>query len=71
MALVAVAKRITASGVLQYPKRPALVEIGVALSNPRAMALYQRLGFVEDRVINLDLGSGAEPVMYLKIALRS
>lgn len=41
------------------------VEIGVALNNPRAMALYQRLGFQEDRVINLDLGHGVEAVMYL------
>jgi ribosomal protein S18 acetylase RimI-like enzyme len=45
------------------------VEIGVALSNPRALALYQRLGFVEDRVINLDLGSGPEPVSYLVMSL--
>lgn len=45
------------------------VEIGVAMSNPRALALYRRLGFVDDRVINLDLGSGAEPVIYLVMAL--
>ena len=45
------------------------VEIGVALSNPRALALYQRLGFQEDRVIHLDLGKGAEPVMYLVMPL--
>jgi [ribosomal protein S18]-alanine N-acetyltransferase len=41
------------------------VEIGVALSNPRALALYRRLGFEQDRIINLDLGDGPEPVMYL------
>jgi ribosomal protein S18 acetylase RimI-like enzyme len=45
------------------------VEIGVALANPRAMALYQRLGFRQDRIINLDLGSGPEPVMYLIMPL--
>ncbi len=45
------------------------VEIGVALSNPRALALYQRLGFKQDRVINLDLGQGVEPVMYLTMHL--
>ncbi len=47
--------------------RMSKVEIGVALSNPRALALYQRLGFVEDRIINLDLGHGPEPVMYLTL----
>jgi len=45
------------------------VEIGVALTNPRAMTLYQRLGFHQDRIINLDLGNGPEPVMYLTMAL--
>jgi N-acetylglutamate synthase len=45
------------------------VEIGVALNNPRALSLYQRLGFQEDRIINLDLGHGPEPVMYLTMRL--
>jgi ribosomal protein S18 acetylase RimI-like enzyme len=45
------------------------VEIGVAMSNPRALALYQRLGFVENRMINLDLGGGPEPVIYLVMSL--
>jgi ribosomal protein S18 acetylase RimI-like enzyme len=47
------------------------VEIGVALSNPRALALYQRLGFKQDRIINLDIGHGSEPVMYLIMQLTS
>ena len=46
------------------------VEIGVAMSNPRAYALYRRLGFQTDRIINLDLGSGPEPVMYLMMPLK-
>jgi ribosomal protein S18 acetylase RimI-like enzyme len=41
------------------------VEIGAALSNPRALALYRRLGFADDRRVMLDLGKGAEPVIYL------
>ncbi|MEP7288488.1 MAG: GNAT family N-acetyltransferase [Chloroflexota bacterium] len=41
------------------------VEIGVAMTNPRAYALYRRLGFQESRIVNLDLGSGPEAVMYL------
>lgn len=41
------------------------LEIGVALSNPRALALYRRLGFIDGRTIDLNLGSGPEPVLYL------
>ena len=41
------------------------VEIGGAESNPRAVALYERLGFHRRRVVFLDLGSGPEPVIYL------
>jgi ribosomal protein S18 acetylase RimI-like enzyme len=43
----------------------AKVEIGSALNNPRALALYRRLGFRDDRIIDLDLGDGIQPVMYL------
>jgi ribosomal-protein-alanine N-acetyltransferase len=41
------------------------VEIGAALDNPRAIALYRRLGFHEERIITLDLGDGPQPVIYL------
>jgi ribosomal protein S18 acetylase RimI-like enzyme len=51
--------------------RMSEVEIGVALNNPRALALYQRLGFAEDRIITLDLGQGPEPVMYLTMRLNT
>lgn len=47
----------------------AKVEIGAALDNPRAIALYRRLGFHEDRIIPLDLGDGPQPVMYLSMAV--
>ena len=44
----------------------AWVEIGVAKANPRALALYRRLGFVHrERERILDLGKGMEPVTYL------
>jgi len=46
------------------------VEIGVALSNPRALALYQRLGFKPDRTLDLDLGHGYEPVLYLMFRMQ-
>jgi len=45
------------------------VEIGAALSNARALALYRRLGFIDTRTLTLDLGSGPEPVLYLTIGL--
>jgi ribosomal protein S18 acetylase RimI-like enzyme len=44
------------------------VEIGVAESNPRAMALYRKLGFRDDRKLMLDIGSGMEPVRYMMIS---
>lgn len=45
------------------------VEIGVAARNQRALALYRRLGFREDRTLNLDVGDGLEPVMFLQLDL--
>lgn len=48
------------------------VEIGAAMSNPRALALYQRLGFAPQRVIDIQLNGGLpEPVMYLAMPLES
>jgi ribosomal protein S18 acetylase RimI-like enzyme len=44
------------------------VEIGVAESNPRAMSLYRRLGFRNDRRLTLDIGSGMEPVRYMMMS---
>ena len=43
------------------------VEIGVASSNPRALSLYRRLGFVDAYSINLKLQETREPVMYLRL----
>lgn len=42
-----------------------MLEIGAALSNPRAIELYRRLGFRDGRVVTLELASGPEPVLYL------
>jgi ribosomal protein S18 acetylase RimI-like enzyme len=47
------------------------LEIGVAQSNPRARALYQRLGFVEARAVQIDLGEGPETVWYLAKSLEA
>lgn len=46
------------------------VEIGAADSNPRAAALYRRLGFRDSRRVLLELGGGPEPVLYLSKTLR-
>jgi ribosomal protein S18 acetylase RimI-like enzyme len=45
------------------------VEIGVALRNARVLRLYRSLGFDYGRTLDLDLGSGPEPVMYLWMRL--
>lgn len=49
-------------------KAPA-VEIGAALSNPRAVALYRRLGFEDSHTIMLNLGIGKETVLFLRLEL--
>ena len=49
----------------------SIVEIGVALSNTRALKLYRRLGFRDYRTIQVDLGQGPEPVLYLEKELSS
>ncbi len=49
----------------------SVLEIGVALSNPRALALYRRLGFADHHTIRLDLGSGLESVLYLYKSLQT
>lgn len=49
----------------------ARVEIGVALNNPRALALYRRLGFSDNRIVQLDLNGERTPVLYLELAVES
>jgi ribosomal protein S18 acetylase RimI-like enzyme len=48
-----------------------ILEIGVALSNPRALVLYRRLGFTDHHTVSIDLGNGPEPVLYLYKTLDS
>ena len=63
------------TATIQYLVRAAremlapAIEAGVALSNPHALTLYQRLGFVDDDIISLDLGDCLEPVLYLRLPL--
>ena len=49
----------------------ARIEIGVALNNPRALALYRRLGFVDQRTVHLDLNGVRTPVLYLELVVES
>jgi ribosomal protein S18 acetylase RimI-like enzyme len=49
--------------------RVQMLEIGVALSNPRALALYRRLGFMDHHTVQIDLGCGIEAVLYLNKTL--
>jgi ribosomal protein S18 acetylase RimI-like enzyme len=39
------------------------------MTNQRALALYRRLGFQDSYTLQLDLGEGVEPVLYLAIDL--
>ena len=63
------------TAIIQYLVRAARemhasnIEIGVAYSNPGALALYRRLGFKDDHDVMLNLGQGLEPVLYLQLDL--
>ncbi len=46
------------------------VEIGAALDNPRAAALYRRLGFADSHTVLINMGKGAEHVLFLRLNLR-
>ncbi|PJF35734.1 MAG: hypothetical protein CUN49_09050 [Candidatus Thermofonsia Clade 1 bacterium] len=50
-------------------ERRALIEIGVAHSNKRALALYRRLGFRFERTLLLNVGQGLEPIHYLTLSV--
>lgn len=61
------------TAIIQYlthysiEEKIACVELGVAESNPRAYKLYRKLGFTESYKLELDLGDGREPVIYLSL----
>jgi GNAT superfamily N-acetyltransferase len=46
-------------------------EIGAALSNPRAAALYHRLGFEDSHTVLVNLGKGKEHVLFLRLNLHA
>lgn len=45
------------------------VEIGAAVSNPRAAALYRRLGFEDSHHLTMQLEQGTEKVLFLRLSL--
>jgi ribosomal protein S18 acetylase RimI-like enzyme len=47
-------------------RRFKIIEIGVLASNVRALTLYQRLGFVEHRVLYHQTPDGNDQVLYLQ-----
>lgn len=64
------------TAIIQYLVRTAremhseCVEIGAALSNSGAVALYRHLGFRDSFTQTMNLGNGDEPVLYLRLKLR-
>ena len=42
-------------------------EIGVALDNPRAAALYRQLGFEDSHTVMMDLERGKEKILFLRL----
>lgn len=59
--------------LIQSIAKPSLeaIEIGAASNNPRALALYRRLGFVDSHKRQLNLGQGSEEVLYLRLNLKN
>lgn len=64
------------TALIQYLVRVAFdlgakcIEIGAAESNIRAIDLYHRLGFVDQRVIEMSLGQDQrEPVIYMELPM--
>jgi ribosomal protein S18 acetylase RimI-like enzyme len=45
------------------------IEIGAALTNPRAVALYRRLGFEDSHTVMLNLDNGKEKVLFLRLTV--
>ena len=61
------------TALIQYLVRTAqemhapCIDIGAALSNPGAVALYRRLGFRDSYRQRMNLGNGDEEVLYLRL----
>jgi ribosomal protein S18 acetylase RimI-like enzyme len=64
------------TGLVQYLCRAGrdmnldCLEIGADVTNTRARALYQRLGFVESHTAQLEFAGSTVDVVYLRVDLR-
>ncbi len=47
------------------------IEIGAALDNPRALALYRRLGFEDSHTLDISIGVRKHEVLYLRLDLKN
>ncbi len=47
----------------------AEIEIGAAISNPRAAQLYRRLGFRDSHTVSLTIDGGKENVQFLRLSV--
>lgn len=48
-------------------QRATAFEIGVTIDNPRAAALYRRLGFEDSHTVLMDLERGKEKILFLRL----
>lgn len=48
-------------------QRATAFEIGVAMDNPRAAALYRRLGFEDSHTVMMSLDRGMEKIQFLRL----
>lgn len=48
-------------------QRATAFEIGVAMDNPRAAALYRRLGFEDSHTVMMSLERGMEKIQFLRL----
>ncbi|MCA0457400.1 MAG: GNAT family N-acetyltransferase [Chloroflexi bacterium] len=48
-------------------QRATAFEIGVAIDNPRAAALYRRLGFEDSHTVMMSLERGMEKIQFLRL----
>lgn len=63
------------TALVQYMSRAAremhapCIEIGAAVANAGAVALYRRLGFLDSHTLTLNLNGTHEPVLFLRLPL--